>query len=303
MKKSNLKILLLIGIPASGKSTWAKSFVKNNTDWVRVSRDDFRLMFKQEQMCEPKVEDLITAMVNQAITKALVRKLNVIVDATNVREKYIAEFIEKFKYSADIDYRVFDISIDKAVERDNALDAKVGEEVIKKMYNNYKILMDSFHFQPVKKVEFYPEIKIDYKSELPQAVIFDIDGTLAIMKNRGAFEWDKVDRDSGNDIVLEQVFFHKNVGRKIIVVSGRDGSCEEMTRAWLNFYGVFPDELYLRKAGDFRKDTIVKKEIYKNHIEGKFNVLSVYDDRLSVCEMWHELGLFVMNVNQGMREF
>lgn len=303
MKKANLKILLLIGIPASGKSTWAKNFVKNNPDWVRISRDDFRLMFRQEQMCEPKVEDLITAMVNQAITKALVRKLNVIVDATNVREKYINEFIEKFKYSADIDYRVFDISIDKAVERDTARDAKVGEEVIKKMYNNYKTLMDTFHFQPVKKVEFYPEIKIDFKSELPQAVIFDIDGTLAIMKNRGAFEWDKVDRDAGNDIVLEQVFFHMNAGRKIIVVSGRDGSCEKLTREWLNFYGVFPDELYMRKANDFRKDTVVKKEIYKNHIEGKFNVLSVYDDRLSVCEMWHELGLFVMNVNQGMREF
>jgi predicted kinase len=36
MKKDNLKILILIGIPASGKSTWSKDFVRNNEKWVRV---------------------------------------------------------------------------------------------------------------------------------------------------------------------------------------------------------------------------------------------------------------------------
>ena len=303
MKKKNLQILILIGIPASGKSTWAKEFVQKNSNWIRVSRDDFRLMLRNEQMCEPKVEDLITNLVNQSITKSLSKKLNVIVDATNVREKYINEFIEKFKYSADIDYRVFDISLSKAIERDAARTAKVGKEVIEKMYENYKILLDSFHFQPVTKNEFYPEVTINFRSELPSAVIFDVDGTLALMRNRGPFDWDKVDRDAGNDIVLEQVYFHKSMGRKIIVVSGRDGSCKDITLEWLKFYGVFPDEVFMRPEGDFRKDTIIKKEIYKNNIEGKYNILSVYDDRLSVCEMWHDLGLFVMNVNQGMREF
>lgn len=303
MKKKNLQILILIGIPASGKSTWAKEFVQRNSDWVRVSRDDFRLMLRNEQMCEPKVEDLITNLVNQSITKSLSKKLNVIVDATNVREKYINEFIEKFKYSADIDYRVFDISLSKAIERDAARTAKVGKEVIERMYENYKILLDSFHFQPVTKHEFYPEVTVNFHTDLPQAVIFDVDGTLALMRNRGPFDWDKVDRDAGNDIVLEQVFFHKSVGRKIIVVSGRDGSCKDLTLEWLNFHGVFPDEIFMRPAGDFRKDTVIKKEIYKNEIEGKYNVISVYDDRLSVCDMWHELGLFVMNVNQGMRDF
>ena len=302
MKKNNLKILLLIGIPASGKSTWAKDFLRNNPDWVRVSRDDFRLMLRNEQMCEPKVEDLITTLVNQSITKALTRKLNVIVDATNVREKYINEFIETFKYMADIDYRVFDISLDKAIERDNNRQMKVGDEVIKRMFNNYKTLLDSFHFQPVKKVD-YPHLKPNFESELPNAVIFDIDGTLALMKNRGAFDWDKVDRDDVNTIVAEQVQFHKSKGRKILIVSGRDIVCKGLTKEWLSFYGIEFDEIFMRPENDFRKDTIIKKEIYENDIKNNYNVLSVYDDRLSVCEAWHELGLFVFNVNQGMREF
>ena len=42
MKK---KVLILIGIPGSGKSTWSTEFVKENKDWVRINRDDFRFMF------------------------------------------------------------------------------------------------------------------------------------------------------------------------------------------------------------------------------------------------------------------
>jgi predicted kinase len=303
MKKNNLKILIYIGIPASGKSTAAKEFLRNNPDWARVSRDDFRLMLRNEQMCEPKVEDLITKLVNQAITKALTRKLNVIVDATNVREKYINEFIETFKYMADIDYRVFDISLDKAIERDNNRQMKVGEEVIKRMYSNYKTLLDSFHFQPVKKVE-YPHTVPNFKSTLPDAVIFDIDGTLALMKNRSGYDWDKVDRDDVNLIVTEQIEFHKSKGRKIIIVTGRDAVCKDMTVDWLFTYNIHFDHLYMRPENDFRKDTVIKTEIYENHIVNEYNVLAVYDDRLSVVlDTWHKLGLFVFNVNQGMREF
>ena len=36
----NLKVKILIGIPASGKSTWSLNYIRNNPDWTRVSRDD-----------------------------------------------------------------------------------------------------------------------------------------------------------------------------------------------------------------------------------------------------------------------
>lgn len=303
MKKENLKILILIGIPASGKSTWAKDFVRNNANWTRVNRDDFRKMLKDAQMCEPKIEDLITTLVNTTISKSLMKKLNVIVDNTNLKEKYINEIIKEFKHSADIDYRVFDISFDKAVERDNGRESKVGEAVIKRMYKDYKNLIDSFGFQPVKKSENRPHLVPNFDSKLPHAVIFDIDGTLALMKNRGPFDWGKVDRDDLNQIVKEHVDFHKSLGRKILVVSGRDGSCRKMTEDWMNFYGIQYDEFFMRPQDDYRKDTVIKKEIYENEIKDKYNVLCVYDDRLQVLDMWNEQGVFAFNVNQGGLEF
>ena len=63
------------------------------------------------------------------------------------------------------------------------------------------------------------------------------------------------------------------------------------------------DEMYMRPKDDYRKDTLIKKEIYQNKVVGKYNLLCVYDDRLSVCRAWNDLGIFVFTVNQGLHEF
>jgi predicted kinase len=303
MKKENLKILILIGIPASGKSTWSKEFIRNNPSWVRINRDEYRYMLKDSQMCEPKVETLISELVNSAIDKSLSKKLNVIVDATNVRLKYIKEFIERYKYRADIDYRVFDISLDKAIERDKNRQMKVGEDVIIKMYQNYKILIDSFDFQPIKKIEHAPHLIPNFSSDKESAIIFDIDGTLALMGRRNPYDWNEVYKDDLNQIVYEQIEFHKSKNRKIIILTGRDSSCRKETIDWLNFYNVYYDALFMRNENDFRKDSIIKREIFENNIEPHYNVLAVYDDRLQVLDMWYEKGIFSFNVNQGNLEF
>ena len=35
-------MIVLQGCPASGKSTWAKEFIKDKPNWVIVSRDEIR---------------------------------------------------------------------------------------------------------------------------------------------------------------------------------------------------------------------------------------------------------------------
>lgn len=37
-----MKILVLQGVPASGKFTWAKEFVSSRLGWVIISRDSIR---------------------------------------------------------------------------------------------------------------------------------------------------------------------------------------------------------------------------------------------------------------------
>jgi hypothetical protein len=55
----------------------------------------------------------------------------------------------------------------------------------------------------------------------------------------------------------------------------------------------------MRRSGDNRCDSIVKEEIYREHIEGKYNVLAVFDDRDRVVDMWRRLGLLCLQVYYG----
>lgn len=299
--KANKKILILIGIPASGKTTWALDYVSKNEKWIRVSRDDFRYMLKNSGETEHKVEQMISTLVINTIEQSIKSGLNVIVDSTHCKVSHINVLIDKFKYYADIDYRVFDISLDKAIERDRNRDKKVGVDTIKRMYNNYKILIDSFDFQPLVKQNRIPILPED--SEKTSAVIFDIDGTIAIMKNRHPFDWNKVDRDDLNWIVSEQIDLQRSLGRKIILVSGRSEEARELTEGWLEHYGIKYDGLFMRKKDDYRKDTVIKREIYQNDIMDSYNIMCVYDDRLDVVKMWSDLGIFCFNVNQYLHDF
>lgn len=295
-----LKVKFLIGIPASGKSTWSKDYVSKNPDWVRINRDDFRFMLKDMPVCEMKVENLITNMANNAIVDALMSKFNVIIDNTNLKAKYLTPLIDLVKPYADIEFQIFDISVEKAIERDNNRDKKVGSEVIKRMYNDYKILLDTFDFSFIKKRQkVYPVV--NFVSDLPNCAIFDIDGTLAHMNGkRGPFDWNKVDRDDIDTHVVRMVKLHVNAGDTIIIVSGRDDTSMELTKEWLDFYGIQHDIILMRKAGDFRKDNIIKREIYEENIIGKYNIVAIYDDRKQVVDELRGMGLKVFQVEPGL---
>lgn len=45
----------------------------------------------------------------------------------------------------------------------------------------------------------------------------------------------------------------------------------------------------MRPAGDMRKDTEVKLEMFNAHIRGKFNVEAIFDDRPQILRLWREL--------------
>ena len=134
---------------------------------------------------------------------------------------------------------------------------------------------------------------------LPKAVLVDVDGTLANMQGiRKPFEWDKVFNDKPYQDIIDLVNdLYENY--RIIIMTGRDGVCEGATRKWLSKYGVCYHDLHIRKAGDFRKDDIIKSEIYMDKIRGNFDVKYVIDDRNQVVDMWRSIGLRCLQVQPG----
>lgn len=300
--KDNLKVIINIGLPGSGKSTWSKNFIANNPNFVIVSRDSFRFMLKNAPVCEHKIEKMINDMLNFTVIRSLISKMNVIIDATNLRMSDINDHIEAFGEYADIEYMFFDVPAKTCIERDKNRSNSAGEEVIKRMNRDFLIIRDSLDFQPVKKRKS-KRVVPNYDSNLPEAVIFDLDGTLALMNKRSPFDWNRVDEDDVNDIVVEQLKFQKSMGRKIIIVSGRDGAALVKTKEWLEFYEIPYDFLYLKAKDDNRKDSIVKKEIYNNLIKDKYNVICAYDDRDQSVDVHYKNNIFCFNVNQGRRMF
>jgi phosphoglycolate phosphatase-like HAD superfamily hydrolase len=142
----------------------------------------------------------------------------------------------------------------------------------------------------------------------PRAVIFDMDGTLAVRDEtdpgvRKWYDWARVGEDLPNKAVVELAHLliaaQSAGGPELVVVSGRDEICEPQTSAWLRDLDVFYSALYMRAHKDNRKDTIVKREIYEREIVPRWDVAFVVDDRRAVVEMWRELGLTCFQVADG----
>ena len=294
-------VIITVGIPGSGKTTWSKGKVKEDPSFVRVNRDDFRFMLKNAPFLENKGELLINGLVKESVRKSLLGGFNVIIDATHVKKTYINDMVKDLNDLANIEFKLFDTDIDTCIERDLRRDREVGEKVIRAMWENLELLKGDFDFKPIKQhKKSIPDYTRDWIEGLPSAIIFDVDGTLAHFGDRrGPFDWKSVEVDAVDDIISRQFKMHKKYGDTIIVVSGRDESCKEETLAWLKKYGMFPDEIFMRPKGDYRKDSLIKKEIYENHLKGKYNIVLIYDDRDQVVKVWRDLGLKCLQVEYG----
>src|SRR5215213_5178256 len=72
------------------------------------------------------------------------------------------------------------------------------------------------------------------------------------------------------------------------LVSGREDRWRPETERWLERHGITAEGLFMRRAGDRRKDSVVKREIYERHIAGHYTVRVVFDDRDQVVRLWRD---------------
>ncbi|MBR8829004.1 MAG: AAA family ATPase [Gomphosphaeria aponina SAG 52.96 = DSM 107014] len=278
------KVLILIGLPASGKSSFAKELLLSQPGhWVRTNKDLLREMAHASHW-SPANEKFIVKLRDTMILMALEDGKNVIVDDTNFgpHVNHIKELV-KGKAQVEVNDSFLQVPVEECIKRDLLRPNSVGKDVIMKMYNRY----------------LRPQIQTPkYNPNLPDALIVDMDGTLAIFHDRSPYDVSKCEQDLPNQPVLDTV--HKwQESTKIIIVSGRTDDGKTLTENWLAKYGVKYSALYMRKTGDMRKDSIIKEEIYHKYIEGKYNIRFILDDRNQVVEMWRSLGLTVFQVAEG----
>lgn len=278
-------LLALRGLPASGKTTYAKQLVGKG--WVRVNKDDLRAMLHSSKYSKVN-EAFVISLRDEIIIRALVNGDNVVVDDTNLAPQHTNQFESiASEFLAEYEEKFFDTPVRECIRRNAERANPVPERVIYDMYNKY--------LKPPTPV--LPPVENDDREE---AIIVDVDGTLAhIADGRNPYDASRAMNDELDDAVSVITAMAYQNGYKVIILTGRSAEHRQVTEEWLEANGVPYDELYTRAEGDTRKDSIVKEELYRTHVEPRYRVKFVLDDRNQVVDMWRNIGLKCLQVDYG----
>lgn len=290
------KLIMCKGLPASGKSTWSQEQVEKH-GWKRVSKDSLRAMLDNSKW-SGKNEKFVLQLRDTIVAETLKMGKNIIVDDTNLNPAHERDLKELVKeYNAEFIVQDFtDVPLEECIKRDQKRQNYVGEKVIRGMYKDF--------LSP--KVEEKGLNPLIFSKDLPYCFIFDIDGTLVHRTGRSPYDEDRVLEDLPNESITtlysllrshEDVFGQR--GYEMFIFSGRSEDCRKDTLSWLEENEIYHDGLFMRPSGDKRKDSIVKRELFDQHIKDKFNVLLIIDDRKQVVDAWRSLGITVLQCAEG----
>lgn len=148
---------------------------------------------------------------------------------------------------------------------------------------------------------------------MSKVVIFDLDGTLAIIDKRrakaalpnGKMNWktffapENIQLDEPNWPVIESFKAMQAAGFTVGVFSGRDDISRKETEEWLTQHGIEPAFLKMRRNGSFVPDDKLKKLWLDDLIGLGHEVMCVFDDRDKVVKMWRDNGISCFQVNYG----
>lgn len=151
MKK---QLIILIGAPCSGKSTWSKDYVNKNPNTLRFNRDEIRLMLKGKLKLEDTEEKVVTQMITEGIDNAFLENKSVIIDQTNCRLKYINGFINSSVNDPNIEikfkiiHQPLEVLFERNINRSRVTGLpKIPEEIIINMHNNLTKMIETSEFK------------------------------------------------------------------------------------------------------------------------------------------------------------
>ena len=143
-------LILLCGIPGSGKTTWAKNYISKNPDFVHLSSDAIRAELYGDENIQGNPVEVFTLMQKKAV-ESLNAGYNVVYDATSMTRKDRAGIISMCPKFTHIQCNIIWAPIETCIERDATRERTVGKEVIDRMLKR---------FQPVFYDEGINEIKV-----------------------------------------------------------------------------------------------------------------------------------------------
>jgi len=294
------RLIVTRGLPASGKTTFARKL----QPWVvRVNRDALRTMLHGEPLLTDRAEHQVTMASRALVATLLSAGVDVCVDDTNLPGRVIRDWAAMaHRHGAAFEvHDLTDVPVDECVRRDALRPPaeQVGEAAIRSMHRRY--LAGRTLPLPVPSVSSTGGGDVaEPPADAPEIVLVDIDGTVALLGDRHYTDMTRVAEDEPNHAVIAAVRAMHAAGYGVIYCTGRDDSSRADTEWWLaRHVGVPYIALHMRAYGDYRRDAVVKREIFEREIAPAYRVIGVFDDRQHVVRMWRSLGLTVFQVAEG----
>lgn len=269
------------GLQGSGKSTWAKEYLRTNPNYYRVNGDETRLMAYNSRW-SPRLEKGIQVIQESAVRGLLAAGFNVIWDNMNLSRSAV-DRVERVAEStgAHLIWQKFNTDIDECIRRDKKRGSLIGRAVIENTALRNDII-PWYDYRPI--------------------ILLDLDGTLFDCEWRrkmylenpyatpvyGKKDWKNFLGRCGEDDVIPAV--HKWVLElqkeyDIVVVSGRNECYAEVSLTRVELHDIKAKRAFFRGDGDHRHDWEVKLDIL-SHIP-KDRIVFAIDDRPTVInQVW-----------------
>jgi len=299
------EFILTRGLPGSGKSTWAKQWVTQAPNRVRVNRDDIReeLYGKEYHGNQKKeAEEKVTQVEHTRIQRALKEGKSVVSDNMHVNPRFLKAFYRISEQAGvKLGHRDFPVSVEEAIRRNHLRDRQVPDDIIRKIAREHLGPNGEFHYFDG---DYTPKPFKAPETPGQMAYGFDMDGSLADTRSITHFvkrdkrrDFDSFHRHSyfipPNPEVLQILKDAQAAGFAVLGTTARGEAYREVTEKWLLNNGIELDNLFMRKHGDMRPDYEVKTEMLETQIKPHYDLVQQIDDNVQAVRAFREGGIHV----------